>query len=74
MGDNYGEILNGYATGNVSGNSDVGGLAGSSNLGTVSNSYATGNISGDEDVGGLTGDVIGFPASNSFYCINYGLL
>ncbi|TAN51540.1 MAG: filamentous hemagglutinin N-terminal domain-containing protein, partial [Methylococcaceae bacterium] len=45
-----------YATGNVSGNTDVGGLAGYSL--NVSNSYATGNVGGNTDVGGLVGKAV----------------
>ena len=50
-------ISNCYATGNVSGISDVGGLVGA-NSGTISKCYATGNINGTSwYVGGLVGSV-----------------
>ena len=44
-----------YATGNVSGNNTVGGLAGA-NSDSVTASYATGSVSGSTIVGGLVGD------------------
>jgi hypothetical protein len=60
-GLNWGStVSNSYATGNVSGNSeimlyeDVGGLIGQ-NFGAVSNSYFSGNVNGDNYVGGLVG-------------------
>jgi hypothetical protein len=48
-----GTALNSYATGNVSGDENVGGLAGKSIR--VTDSFATGNVSGNENVGGLIG-------------------
>ncbi len=52
-----GSIDNSYASGNVSGNSDVGGLVGSNvNSSSITNSYAVGNVSGSTSVGGLIGD------------------
>ncbi|MDR2580034.1 MAG: hypothetical protein LBC85_03460, partial [Fibromonadaceae bacterium] len=47
-------ITNSYATGNVEGDSNVGGLVGWAG-GTIINSYATGNVVGYERVGGLVG-------------------
>ncbi|MEF8832467.1 MAG: helix-hairpin-helix domain-containing protein, partial [Candidatus Thermoplasmatota archaeon] len=53
---NFGnEIHNSYATGEVSGNSSVGGLIGENAGSTVSNSYAKGRVSGEDYVGGLIG-------------------
>ncbi|GAB5409767.1 MAG: hypothetical protein BalsKO_21320 [Balneolaceae bacterium] len=49
-----GEIIESYATGNVSGLERVGGLVGRS-LNDITNSYATGSVSGNEEVGGLVG-------------------
>ena len=49
-----GTISDSYSTSTVSGESDVGGLVGSSSS-TISGSYATGSVSGDYDVGGLAG-------------------
>lgn len=46
-------IINSYATGNIRGSSNVGGLIGYKYYGTVTDSYATGDILGDKD-GGLT--------------------
>jgi hypothetical protein len=58
VGSNNGsgsEITNCYATANVYGKSEVGGVVGY-NTGTVENSYATGNVSGIENyVGGVAG-------------------
>ena len=53
LGD-AGTIANVGVTGNVTGQGNVGALAGK-NHGTVSNSYATGRVIGDENVGGLVG-------------------
>ncbi|MBU2067457.1 MAG: filamentous hemagglutinin N-terminal domain-containing protein, partial [Gammaproteobacteria bacterium] len=57
VGNNYGgRIINAYATGSVSGNENVGGLAGGNdNSGTISNAYATGSVNGQNYVGGLVG-------------------
>ncbi|MEF8977063.1 MAG: GLUG motif-containing protein, partial [Halapricum sp.] len=50
-----GTITESYASGNVTGNHDVGGLIGQ-NDGPLNESYATGNVSGTADqVGGLVG-------------------
>jgi len=55
VGTNGGGVIrNSYATGNVTGSGNVGGLTGS-NSGTISNSYATGSVSGVASSGGLTG-------------------
>ena len=54
-------IANDYATGDVTGDEQVGGLIGIINNGTVSNVYATGNVTGlasgvyDLQIGGLIG-------------------
>jgi hypothetical protein len=53
-----GSITNCYATGNVIGDSYVGGLVGyqySYNNSTISSCYATGNVSGSTSIGGLVG-------------------
>ena len=55
MGENQGSISASYATGAVSGSTDVGGLVGY-NAGNVSDTYATGAVSGSSNVGGLVGD------------------
>ncbi|AZG09120.1 filamentous hemagglutinin N-terminal domain-containing protein [Pigmentiphaga sp. H8] len=49
-----GGISDAYATGNVTGNHVVGGLAGE-NRGAISNSYAAGTVAGSGGVGGLVG-------------------
>ena len=53
-----GMITNCYATGNVDGNDDVGGLVGDNlfttfGFGIITNSYATGSVKGNNAVGGL---------------------
>ena len=50
-------LVNNYATGNVSGLADVGGLVGVSTLttGDISGNYATGSVAGVTNVGGLMG-------------------
>ena len=55
VGHNHdGSLSNCHATGNVTGNDNVGGLVGI-NEGTVSNSYSTATVTSGEDVGGLVG-------------------
>ena len=57
VGRNRGVVTANYATGPVSGGSDVGGLVGgNSNYGTITGSYATGLVSGGSNVGGLVGE------------------
>ncbi len=52
-GDSF---VDSYATGNVSGNTEIGGLIGYlRNNGTITNSYSTGEVSGNTRVGGLLG-------------------
>ncbi len=53
-GNYYGTVNNSYATGNVNGMYNVGGLVGS-NIGLVNNSYATDDVSGGARLGGLVG-------------------
>jgi len=49
-------INNSYATGDVAGSLDVGGLVGSNiYYSTIDNSYATGDVSGENNLGGLVG-------------------
>ena len=61
VGFNDGTIVQSYATGNVSGNSEVGGLVGynwsdmSGPFASITGSYATGDVSGNFNVGGLVG-------------------
>jgi hypothetical protein len=55
-GGNTGTINACYATGDVSGNSYVGGLCGFNQEGVISNCYATGTVRGTDRVGGLCGD------------------
>ena len=59
-------VVASYATGAVSGGSDVGGLVGRSN-GEVRASYATGAVSGDSNVGGLIGNDQQRPATLSYF-------
>ncbi|MFA7092095.1 MAG: GLUG motif-containing protein, partial [Arcobacteraceae bacterium] len=55
VGFNYkGIITDVYVTGNVSGQAEVGGLAGA-NYGSITNAYATSNVSGTQSIGGLVG-------------------
>jgi hypothetical protein len=58
-GDHGGIVSNSYSTGNVAGQSNVGGLVGyhSHGLGmaTVSSSYSTSSVNGGSNVGGLVG-------------------
>lgn len=65
-----GSLVNGQASGNVSGSNVVGGLIGRA-TGTgiasalIDNSRASGSVSGIEDVGGLIGELTGFTVDNS---------
>ena len=60
-------ISNSYATGTVTGVTDVGGLVGSFGSGTISNSYATGTVTGNATIGGLVGYINGgMVISNSY--------
>jgi len=54
-GKNEGTVNNSYASGNVTGNLNVGGLVGWNFEGTVTGTYSTGNVTGLDNVGGLTG-------------------
>ena len=56
VGRNVGTITNAYATGSVTGTSNVvGGLVGWNDGGTISNAYATGIVTGPYTIGGLVG-------------------
>ena len=63
--NNDGTVSNSYSTGNVTGYTAAGGLAGM-NQGTVSNSYSTGNVTGYTAVGGLVGWNRGTVEENSY--------
>ena len=58
-----GAVASCYATGSVTGESDVGGLVGM-NRGAVASCYATGSVTGESDVGGLVGMNRGVVASS----------
>ena len=65
VGHNHdGSLSNCHSTGNVAGDTHVGGLVGI-NEGTVSNSYSTATVTGGEAVGGLVG-LNGATVSNSY--------
>ena len=53
--DYYGDIINSYSSGSVSGEDFVGGLVGYTEGGFITNSYSTGSVSGSGSVGGLVG-------------------
>ncbi len=56
IGYHAGTVCYSYASGNVSGSSNVGGLVGYNSYGEVSDSYASGNVSGNNgNSGGLVG-------------------
>ena len=56
VGDNYGIVMNCYASGNISSTRwNVGGLVGSNHVGTVVDSYFNGSVIGKSTVGGLVG-------------------
>ena len=66
--ENRGTITDSYATGTVSGNSQVGGLMGYNYYGAIENSYSTGvvTVTGGSRAGGLVGYNIGAPITNSY--------
>jgi type II secretion system protein G len=55
VGKNYGTITDCYATGEVTGNENTGGLVGRTYFSPITNCYATGNITGNKYTGGLVG-------------------
>ena len=60
-----GTIINSHSTGDVTGNSYVGGLAGDGK--SITNSYATGDVFGTERVGGLAGRLYLFGTISDSY-------
>ena len=73
-GLNSGTITDSYATGSVSGGTNVGGLVGrNSSGGTITASHAAGSVSGNFDVGGLVGENSGaITASHSTGSVSGG--
>ncbi len=65
-GRNEGTISNSYNTGEISGNSDVGGIVGFNYYSEIENSHNTGEISGNSDVGGIVGESTGSSITNSY--------
>ena len=55
VGRNAGRIFRSYSTGNVSGDTFIGGLVGLLTDGTVNTSYSRADVSGNRNVGGLVG-------------------
>lgn len=53
--DSDGTVSKSFSSGNVGGNSNIGGLAGSIKDGSISNSYSESGINGTEAIGGLAG-------------------
>ena len=67
-GSNGGTITNCYNTGDVSGDSYVGGVAGSNGFDrTITNCYNTGDVSGERNVGGVAGSNRGGTITNCYY-------
>jgi hypothetical protein len=66
VGWNEYTVSNCYASGNVTGDECVGGLAGDNTFGTLSNSYSIGDVTGDERVGGLIGKAVYSTVSDSY--------
>ena len=68
IGGTGANISNSYATGNVSGGRNVGGLIGNLDSSTsATNCYATGNVSGDSYVGGFVGYTYSYNSFNTCY-------
>ncbi|RJX50566.1 hypothetical protein DP106_04680 [Halonotius pteroides] len=57
--DEPAQINESYATGDVTGNQSVGGLAGKAIRTNITNAYATGSVDGNASLGGLVGNVSG---------------
>ncbi len=67
-GISSGSILRSYVTGAVSGNEQVGGLAGNSEYySRIEDSYATGSVSGNVQVGGLVGNSVDYSGIENSY-------
>ena len=67
-GYSSGSILRSYVTGAVSGNEQVGGLAGNSEYySRIEDSYATGSVSGNVQVGGLVGNSVDYSGIENSY-------
>ena len=67
-GYSSGSILRSYVTGAVSGNKQVGGLAGNSEYySRIEDSYATGSVSGNVQVGGLVGNSVDYSGIENSY-------
>jgi len=64
LSEKDGKAANSFARGSVTGETNVGGFAGSNN-GTVENSYSTGKVTGNSDMGGFAGS--GSGTSNNSY-------
>ncbi|MGE0076716.1 MAG: GLUG motif-containing protein [Bacteroidales bacterium] len=64
--DKTATITNCYATGNVTGKSEVGGFSGENYSSSITNCYATGNVSGTLDIGGFTGGSYNGPISSCY--------
>ena len=56
--DSGGTVKNCYSTGEVSGTSRVGGIAGETNNAPIKNCYSIGSITGTNQVGGIVGDAM----------------
>jgi len=72
VGFNSSSVADSYATGAVTGGSEVGGLVGSNYGGSIANSYATGAVMGSSTTGGLVGSNFagsGIGIDNSFWDI-----
>ena len=62
----YASIGRSYATGEVEGINQVGGLVGYQNNSFINDSYANGNVSGNDCVGGLVGHALRSSTSESY--------
>ena len=65
-----GYVANCYATGNISGATQIGGVVGYVYGGTITNCYATGNVTGNSRVGGVAGGSFGTVT----YCYATGVI
>ncbi len=61
------DITNSYYSGSISGNDNVGGIAGYKEAGYITNCYSYATIAGRSNVGGIAGTATGSVASNSSF-------
>ena len=67
LNNNPSPIISSYATGNVNGSNDVGGLVGANGSSAITTSYAIGRVTGNSSLGGLIGNYGGGTLTNNYW-------